>query len=153
MPFRLCRTGQAITEAWKQDTFQWPTQNKWKRDFLTTRAGHSWQDRDVLVITLLLEVIVINIIIRIIRIIIIVRVFFIAVSNVITKLIPTFNLAAKITAFTSCLIQDRSISLAQPGLTTPGTVSAAGCSHACHYWNPFTLKESQFLLSFIATKS
>ena len=52
----------------------------------------------VLVITLLLEVIVINIIIRFIRIIIIVRVFFIAVSNVITKLIPTFNLAAKITA-------------------------------------------------------
>ena len=149
MPFRLCRTGQAITEAWKQDTFQWPTQNKWKRDFLTTRARHSRQDQDVLVITLLLEVIVINIILRII----IVRVFFIAVSNVITKLIHTINLAAKITVFTSCLPRLRSISLAQPGLTRWGTASAAGCSHACHYWNPFTLKESQFLLSFIATKS
>ena len=23
VPFRLCGTGQAITEAWKQDAFQW----------------------------------------------------------------------------------------------------------------------------------
>ena len=85
---------------------------------MTTRARHSRQDQDVLVITLLLEVIVINIIIRIIRIIIIVKVFFIAVSNVIIKLIPTVNLAAKITAFTYCLPRLRSISLVQPGLTS-----------------------------------
>ena len=82
---------------------------------VTTRARHSRQDQDVLVITLLLEVIVINIIIRIISI---VRVFFIAVSNVITKLIPTIKLAAKIAAFTYCLPRLRSISLAQPGLTS-----------------------------------
>ena len=82
---------------------------------VTTRARHSRQDQDVLVITLLLKVIVINIIIRIISI---VRVFFIAVSNVITKLIPTINLAAKITAFTYCLPRLRLISLAQPGLTS-----------------------------------
>ena len=72
--------------------------------------------------TLLLEVIVINIII-------IVRVFLIPVSNVITKLIPTINAAAKITAFTACLSRLRSISLAQPGLTRWGTASVAGCSH------------------------
>ena len=82
---------------------------------VTTRARHSRQDQDVLVITLLLEVIVINIIIRIISI---VRVFFIAVSNVITKLIRTIKLAAKIAAFTYCLPRLRSISLAQPGLTS-----------------------------------
>ena len=41
-----------------------------------------------------------------------------AVSNVITKLIPTINAAAKITEFTSCLPRLRSISLAQPGLTS-----------------------------------
>ena len=90
---------------------------------MTTRARHSRQDQDVLVITLLFEVIVINIIIRIIRIIriiIIVKVFFIAVSNVITKLIPTINLAAKITAFTYCLPRLRSICLVQPGLTSRG---------------------------------
>ena len=150
MPFRLCRTGQAITEAWKQDTFQWPTQNKWKRDFLTTRARHSRQDQDVVVITLFLEVIVINIIIRII---IIVRVFFIAVSNVITKLIPTINLAAKITAFTPCLPRLRSISLAQPGLTSGKLRLLPVVVTVCHYWDPFTMKETQFLLSFIVTKS
>ena len=104
---------------------KWPMAftKQWKWDFLTTRARHSCQDD--LVITLLLEVIVINII----RIIIIGRVFFIAVSNVITKLIPTIDAAAKITAFTFCLPRLRSISLAQPGLTTCGTASAAGCSH------------------------
>ena len=90
---------------------------QWKWDFLTTRARHSCQD--VLVITLLLEVIVINIIIM-------VR---IPVSNVITKLISTINAAAKITAFNAGLSRLRSISLAQPGLTGWGTVSAAGCSH------------------------
>ena len=79
---------------------------------LPGRARHSRQDQDVLVITLVLEVIVINIIITIIRNIIIVRVFFFALSNVITKLISTINLAAKITAFTYCLPRLRSISLA-----------------------------------------
>ena len=83
---------------------------QWICDFLTTRAWHLRQDN--LVITLLLEVIVINIII------IIVRVFFIAVSIVIAKFIPTINAAAKITPFTSCIPRLRSISLAQPGLTS-----------------------------------
>ena len=132
VPFRLCRTGQSITEAWKwgwiikiplsffKDTFQWPTQNN--ENAISSLPGPDVHD--VLVITPLLEVIVINII----RIIIIGRVF-VAVSNVITKLIPTIDAAAKITAFTSCLPRLRSISLAQPGLTTCGTASAAGCSH------------------------
>ena len=94
---------------------------QWICDFLTTRAWHLRQDN--LVITLLLEVIVINIVI------IIVRVFFIAVSIVIAKFIRTINAAAKITPFTSCIPRLRSISLAQPGLTSGELPPAAGCSH------------------------
>ena len=84
-----------------------------------------------------------------IRIIIIVRVFFIPDSNVLTKLIPTINAAAKITAFTAWLPRLRSISLAQPGLTRWGIATAAGCSHV-NTGTHSPLKKPTFFLALLS---
>ena len=86
-------------------------------------------------------------------IIIIVRVFFILDSNVLTKLIPTINAAAKITAFTACLPRLTSIYLAQPGLTRWGTASAAGCCHVITGTHSPLKKPSFYLASLSPSRA
>ena len=78
-----------------------------------------------------------------------IRIIFIQYSNVLTKLIPTINAAAKITVFTAWLPRLRSISLAQPGLTRWGIATAAGCSHV-NTGTHSPLKKPTFFLALLS---